>query len=295
MPLGKQPVNPLDVLREKRVLSQRSVQTKDLTVCYRHDLPGYFEAPGGLSHHLITFFLTKNPRQVTHLSECGEFDGEMAKGEFYLFPAEVSGFTCWETIDKTLHLAIAPNLLHRVAGEIGCLNPSQVELLPTFKAYDRKIEQIALSLFSELHGDRLGEQLYLESLANILAIHLLRHYCAFKPVFREYAGLAPYKLRQILDYIDAYLDTNLSLEVMANLVGISRCYFADQFKQSMGISPHRYVNQQRVEKAKQLLRQRQLPIAQLAIECGFASQSHLNKVFRKLTGVTPKAYREEGA
>jgi AraC family transcriptional regulator len=69
--------------------------------------------------------------------------------------------------------------------------------------------------------------------------------------------------------------------------------FATQFKQVMGISPHQYVIQQRIEKAKQYLRSHKLSITEIALECGFANQSHLTKIFKEQTGITPKAYRTQ--
>ena len=286
--------NPLAIFANKPVISKHSVAVEeDLIVHYRHDLPGELAVDKELSHHLITFFLTENQRQITHFNHHGEYDGQMNAGEFYLCPAQVSGFTAWQTVDETLHILIKSDLLRRVATETECLNPDKIELLPILKTKDAQIEQLARLFFAQINNKSLGERLYLESLTNVLVLHLLRNYCVFEPKFRKYSqGLAPYKLRQTLDYIHAYLDRDLSLELMAKQIGMSRCYFADRFKQTMGIPPHQYVNQQRVEKAKQLLRQRARSIAEIALECGFANQSHLNKVFRKYTKVTPKTYRD---
>ena len=163
-----------------------------------------------------------------------------------------------------------------------------------FITYDPQIEQLTKLLFWEMQNNSLGGKLYLESLTQVLVINLLRNYSVFEPVFRKYNdGLAPYKLRQTIDYIHAYLDRDLSLKVMAEQIGMSRSYFAVRFKQAMGISPHQYVNQQRIKQAKQLLKERKLAIAEIALECGFASQSHLNKVFCSYVGMTPKSYREQ--
>jgi AraC family transcriptional regulator len=152
---------------------------------------------------------------------------------------------------------------------------------------------LAQLFLAEMTGDRFGKRLYLESLSEVLAVHLLRNYCVFEPLFPKYTnGLTPDKLRQTIDYIQAYLDTDLSLEVMAKQIGMSRCYFASQFKQAMGISPHQYVNQQRIKKAQQLLRQER-SLVEIALDCGFASQSHFNKVFRQYVGMTPKNYQQQ--
>jgi AraC family transcriptional regulator len=287
-------INPSLIFADKPVKSDRSIGMEDFLVYYRQDLPGELEIPEGLTHHLITFFLTDNQRQVTHLDRHGEYDGPMKQGEFYLYPAAVSGFTSWAAADETLHLFIKPDLLRSVAIETESLNPDKIELLPVLKTYDPQIEQLTKLLFWEMQNNSLGGKLYLESLKQVLVIHLLRNYSVFEPVFRKYNnGLPPYKLRQTIEYIQAYLDRDLSLKVMAEQIGMSRSYFAVRFKQAMGIPPHQYVNQQRIEKAKQLLKERSLTIAEIALECGFASQSHLNKVFRKYVGTTPKNYREK--
>jgi AraC family transcriptional regulator len=141
----------------------------------------------------------------------------------------------------------------------------------------------------------LGGQLYGESLANLLLIHLLRHYCASEPKLKQYqGGLPKHKLQQAIDYIQANLDQKLSLEAIAQHLNMSVYHFCDLFKQSIGIAPYKYVLQQRVERAKLLLKDEERAIVDIALDCGFANQTHLNKHFRKLTGTTPKAYRERG-
>ena len=136
-------------------------------------------------------------------------------------------------------------------------------------------------------------QLYGESLANLFLIHLLRHYCAFEPKLKQYqGGLPKQKLQQAIDYIHANLDQKLSLDAIAQQLNMSVYHFCDLFKQSVGIAPYKYVLQQRVERAKQLLKDEERAIVDIALECGFANQTHLNKLFRKYTGMTPKAYRD---
>ena len=289
------PDNLLSLFKQKPARSQKSIcVAKDLTLHYRSDLPGELETSEGFTHHLLTVFLTANERQTTHIDHFGEHDGRMEKGEFYLYPAKASGFTRWQVEDKTLHLIIEPNLLHKVAIETECLNGDRLELLPLLKNYDPQIDRLTQLLVAEIESGSFGGQLYLESLGNILAIHLLRNYCIFEPIFRQYAdGLASYKLRRVIDYIEAYLDTDLSLEAMAKQVDMSRYYFASQFKQAMGISPYQYVVRQRIKKAQKLLESRQRSLSQIALDCGFASQSHFNKVFRQYVGTTPKKYREK--
>jgi AraC family transcriptional regulator len=90
----------------------------------------------------------------------------------------------------------------------------------------------------------------------------------------------------------ANLTQDLSILDLATLTGMSESHFSRSFKRSVGISPYQYLIQQRVERAKQLLEQRSISISTIALDCGFANQTHLTKVFRQMTGMTPKAYQK---
>jgi AraC family transcriptional regulator len=212
---------------------------------------------------------------------------------FLLVPAKTPAFFWWNQSDESIALNIKPSALQQFAIETNCLNPTQVELRPIVYSRDPKIEFFARAFHEEMQNDGLGGQLYSESLANLFLIHLLRHYCAFEPKLKQYqGGLPKYKLQQAIDYIQANLDQKLSLEAIARHLNMSVYHFCDLFKQSIGIAPYKYVLQQRVERAKRLLKDEERAIVDIALECGFANQTHLNKHFRKLTGMTPKTYRD---
>lgn len=106
-------------------------------------------------------------------------------------------------------------------------------------------------------------------------------------------GLPKYPLNKAIDYIHAHLEQEIKLLQLANSVGMSQYYFCRLFKQSMGVSPHQYVLRQRVERAKQLLRRQQFSIVDVALQCGFASQSHLNRHFKRIVGVTPLTFLKQ--
>jgi transcriptional regulator GlxA family with amidase domain len=104
-------------------------------------------------------------------------------------------------------------------------------------------------------------------------------------------GLTRTQLQQVLDYIHTHLDQDLSLAELAETLNLSPTHFATAFKQSIEVSPHQYVIQQRVERAKLMLSKTDLAIADIALQVGFSSQSHLNQQFKRLTGMTPKQVR----
>ncbi|MGL6338207.1 MAG: helix-turn-helix domain-containing protein [Waterburya sp.] len=157
------------------------------------------------------------------------------------------------------------------------------------------IYQIGVALKAALfkHSDR--SRLYAETLVNTLILHLLEHYTTIRPNLREcVAGKLPqYKLQQVIDYIDAYLDRDLSLQELSNLVQMSPHYFSTLFKQSTGTTPHQYVIRCRIQRAKCLMAQAKLSLAEIATQVGFVDQSHLHRHFKRLMGVTPKIFSQE--
>lgn len=104
-------------------------------------------------------------------------------------------------------------------------------------------------------------------------------------------GIPPRALQRVRDYIGRNLDKSIDLDDLARVTGLSRCHFARAFKQSVGTTPHYYLMQKRVEYASKLLRETDIPLAQIALECGFSDQSHLSRRFRMVFKRTPRAFR----
>jgi RpiB/LacA/LacB family sugar-phosphate isomerase len=105
-------------------------------------------------------------------------------------------------------------------------------------------------------------------------------------------GLPPRRLHRVFSHIRENIARDLSVTELAQVVGMSQYYFSKLFKMSTGTTPHQYVMRQRVERAQELLRETQTPLAQVATQVGFETQSHFTSVFRRLVGATPKHYRE---
>ncbi len=191
---------------------------------------------------------------------------------------------------ETTHCYLDPVFLAQVAYESG--NPEQVELKPALSTLDPLVSQIILALRTVLETDATNSCFYAESMATALAAHLLRNYSTRKHSLQEHEdGLPKYKLKQALEYINSHLSENVSLAAISEELGMSQYYFCRLFKQSTGATPHAYLISQRVERSKQLLKQRELTINVIAIECGFANPSHFAKHFKKHTGLSPKQFR----
>ncbi|NJO52060.1 MAG: helix-turn-helix transcriptional regulator [Leptolyngbyaceae cyanobacterium RM2_2_4] len=152
-------------------------------------------------------------------------------------------------------LAVTPDFFHQVVQE--WVNPDATQLIPhPSDSPDPLFWGIWTALKAEIESNYLGGRLYGDSLVNTLAVHLLRNYCNHTPQITTHCGgLSKLKLKLALDYIHAnLLDEALSLEAIATKVKMSQYYFCTLFKQSTGISPWQYVIQQRVERAKELLK-----------------------------------------
>ena len=172
-------------------------------------------------------------------------------------------------------------------------NSNLIEIIPHWKISDPLIFGIGWALKTELESGGLNGTLYVDALKNTLSMHILHRYCAQKPHLRDFeGGLEPGKLQIVINYINDYLNRNLYLTELANLVQISPYYFSRLFKKLTGTTPHQYVTQCRIEKAKELLKMRDLSIAYISQQVGFNDQSHFSKTFCKIVGVTPKKYRD---
>ena len=104
-------------------------------------------------------------------------------------------------------------------------------------------------------------------------------------------GLPPRARQRVREYIDAHLESNVSLEMLAGIAGLSISRFARAFKQSEGVTPHEYVMRCRVRRAQELLAATDMSLSQIAYTSGFSDQSHLTRRFREQVGLTPSSYR----
>ncbi|MEG4305912.1 AraC family transcriptional regulator [Microcoleus sp. D3_18a_C4] len=278
----------LDIIAEFR--STPPIRVGGLAINYLINPPSELETAPSTNHFLLVS-LSHGNRQVNQF-ENKEYDGVNNIGDFFFLPAGIPAFWAWETTDEALAFTMPPDFLSDIAATTECLNPHKLELRSVLLDRDPQLETIARSFLSEMTNDGLGGRLYTESLANLLGIHLLRHYCTAPATVRTYkGGLSDFQLKSAIDYIRSNLDAQFSLENIAAELNLSHYYFCALFKQSMGVSPWQYVIQQRVERAKELLKNRDLSISEVALACGFSNQSHLNKHFRSATGIAPGIYR----
>ena len=249
---------------------------------------------GARREHIITLCLASEPHRIWQAMGDRSFVGVYTKGDLSITPADVPIACQAYGDDHYLEITIPPQFLKQIAEETINHDPDRLELATEFRVRNLQIEQLAMMLRTELHQgeDGMG-RLYVESLANALTINLLRDYSGTKANILNYErGLNNRALLTVTDYINDCLAQQIKLKDLAEFLGMSQFHFSRLFKRSTGLSPHQYVMQKRIELAQQLLK-KDISIADIALSCGFNSQSHLGKYFRKMTGTTPSAYRKK--
>ncbi len=211
-------------------------------------------------------------------------------GEISVTPAGIRYSAHWEEELESLTVSLTEDYLKRATIDFEANRNARVVL--SCGPQDLLVRSIALALAAEIDSDQPAGKLYAESLVNTLAVHLLRHYSTDSLVDDlSFGGLPAHKLRRATEFIEENLDRDLELSQIAQAVELSPYHFARSFKQSSGFTPIQFLMQRRVELAKRLLTESEAPIVEVALSAGFKNQSHFTTLFRKLTSMTPKNYR----
>jgi AraC family transcriptional regulator len=249
-----------------------------------------------LSTHWLNFPLGQ-PMYLTQQHDNRLHESIFHKGDLIFVPAGQPSYWRSQANNNTpqsiLRIYLQPELVTQIveASELDC---SQLDLTHSYSQSAPHLHKIAVMLLAELQSCGIMGELYVESLTQLLVIELLRHYSRAQTITSVQSSLTHFRLQSAIDYIHAHLDLDLTLVQIAASINISPSHFASLFKQATGISLHQYVIKQRVERAKLLLANKDLPIASIAFQVGFSSQSHLNWHCKRLTGMTPKQLSKIG-
>lgn len=260
----------------------RSRQWGPLSATEVHATPGRY--PGLVtSDHRLIFYLT--PEVPTDCACEGVAQRRIqAPYDFDIVPAGASGV--WEDHAPCdmVSVRLAPKLVTSTA-EALALPGGRAEFAPRLGGRDALVEHIIRALVAEIAAPAPAGRIYADSLATALTTRLLQNFATVAAAGRQ--TLSKPQIRRIVDYVEVNLDGELSLEQLADVAGMSIPHLTTLFRRTMGQSVHAYVMERRVQRARALLLDRRLSIAQVALETGFAHQSHLARWMRRLLGVTP--------
>jgi len=168
------------------------------------------------------------------------------------------------------------------------------------RAYGKFADPRLSALMAAVNAERVSGfpsgRLFLDSIELALAVALVNDYVVRRASPRIYrGGLAPARLRKVVELVHAEMDSDLSLEELADAAGLSINHFSEMFRESTGQSPHQFVLHRRVDRAKEMLRAAEMRVLDVAVACGFQNQQHFARVFRKVCGASPTEYRKEFA
>jgi AraC family transcriptional regulator len=254
--------------------------------------PAFERAVPALPHHRLVL-VARPPEQLDLRYEGVKRHVPTPAGSITLVPA---GSPVWARSSghkDELHIFLKAGLVARVAAEAFDLDPARLTVPPLDGLDLPQLRAAMWAVDAELTAGGAGGPLAAESLANVLAVHLIRHVLApHQPPRRREGTLPRAKLRAVVEYVEEHLDVSPTLKQMAALVRLSPYYFARQFKRATGLPPHQYVVARRVERAKQLLQtESDLSLAEVAAHVDFSDQSQFSHHFKRLVGVTPGQFR----
>jgi AraC family transcriptional regulator len=281
-----------DVLKlypEGLLLSSEQAGWDAIQLQYHRHPPHQLSENYSRQHRIIIHDRIASPPLVEEMIEHRFQTKQFNDGDVTVVPADVLNSAAWDTEYQFITLSCEPSIF--ACHTFDLTNIAAIEFVPSFSRSDPLIHSIGLALKAELECSGIGSRLYVDSLTAALMTHLLRHYSAQKPIEQKHhSGLSKRQLQQVANFVDRHLDQDIALAELAALVRMSPSYFSSLFKQSTRLTPYQYVIQFRIERAKQLLRQGELSIADVAHSLGFTHQSHLSRHFKRLVGVTPKTF-----
>jgi AraC family transcriptional regulator len=289
------PLGPLDWLR---LLPHQAAASSDRLGWVGLEAARYQAASAAelnlsaVTHHLLILY-ARPPEELDMRYEGVKRHVPPPAGSISLVPAGSPAWVWASGRREQMFHFLEPGLMGRVAAEAFDLDPARLAV-PPLDGLDLPQLRAAMSAVdAELTAGAAGGRLAAESLANLLAVHLIRHVSAPRqPAHRRAATLPRAKLRAVVEYVEEHLGGSPTLEQLAAVARLSPNYFVSQFKRATGLPPHQYVIQRRVDRARQILQNgTELSLAEVAAHAGFSDQSQFSHHFKRVVGVTPGQFR----
>lgn len=289
LPLGVSDTHGILLRPEhKKLATSDTLAWRSLYVSRQLEQP-YSDRFAGRDDHLIIVHLS-GPVKVER-----DFSGERSRsrittgGLFILPPKRDFGVSLLAPLE-TVHLYVRSKLVTAAASELCKGDPASLQFIPRLGEHDGLIEQLGRMACQMLEDQQ--SDFFADGIARLLAAQLVRHHSTgLQQDLPRITGLQPHQMNAVRELIEDQMDEALNIEQLAAAAGLSPIHFARQFKRTTGTSPHQYLMEARVTRARDLLSTR-LSIAEIAYQCGFSHQEHMTRLFGRQLGVTPAAYRK---
>lgn len=284
-------VIPVETVASSEDRGWRSLEASQ----FRYAIEGFY-LPGFAGHAVV---LHLGPTAGLVEREEGRLHRAVVRrGDVSVVPAGLESEWWWEDGREVerLHTYLDPAVFRMAAAEAGA-EPERLEVLNSVAIRDSVLKQTGMALLKEITSGGPADKLYAESLAQGLAVHLLRRHSSLgrKPsrnlAPQRTGRLSKASLHSVTDYVGDNLSGDLSLADMAAAANLSPYHFARTFKRSTGLSPYQYVLHRRMERARELLKASELPVGEVARSVGFTSPSHFSQQFRRIVGYSPSDLR----
>jgi AraC family transcriptional regulator len=255
-----------------------------------------FEAiESGVRHPFLIYHLSHPTAVMRKISGASRERALIGPRRICVTPAGATAQWQHSGHPEILQVYLRDSVYATVVKEMYGCDISAAQIVPRFAIFDPLLEQLAVAVVSALRDGSVQDGLYVDTLAQMMAVHLARYHSSRSRSVNTAVTkpICSWKMKRLIDFIEENLDRDLSLEVMAADAEVSPLYLPRAFKAAVGQSPHQYVLQRRIQKARSLLTNTDSPIADIALAVGFSSQSHLSNWFRRLVGVSPASYRRQ--
>lgn len=252
-----------------------------------HELAG----PADHTRHVVSVALSRYRCEAFVDGNC-RYAGNWQPGDVQLMQAGVVPRGVFGGSWRVLHIYIP----HITMSEALGVQPGTLELTDPLGRQDRQFATVGLAFARAMLDQTLGSRLEMEAMGLSILAKLARHWSnlsASKSGKPERGGLAPYQLKRACEAMGSQFDADLSLDDLAAIAGCSPTHFSRAFKQSTGLAPFRWLIERRIEKAKRLLEENRLSLAEIALAVGFSAQPQFTTAFSRVTGLTPGAWRRE--
>lgn len=240
-----------------------------------------------IGHSLVIHLSSPALVELTTEGHCDT--RQRVPGDLAILPATAVRQVRSRDPHEVLAISVSQEVVVQTALDSGDGTP--FELVPRPYYRDARLEHICWALKAEAESDYVSGPLYGESLALAVCVHLLRQRFGKDLSTAKKGGMTPRNLRRVLDYIGSNLDSPLRMADLAELSGLSQYRFAHNFKCATGLPPYQYVLRARLDQAKQMLRQTNLSVLDIAYAVGYQSIGRFNSLFKRELGTTPSNYR----
>lgn len=285
-----------DIYPSEPLLSSEKIRRTSVSDIFTLE---YFEAEPGemptqvFDQHHILINLNPNSHRVENWRAGEHRDFTYSQFEIALTPAGVESGWKWHAKSQVIVITLDPKKFEQFAAkELGViLSTEHLDDIPQFK--DEDICKAAEFVYHAIEDKSLGYEVLYESLARVFLVKLVQKY-GKKQIedYDEKKGFSSTKYKRVMEFVKNNFSQNISLEDLAQAAGLSAHHFSRLFKETIGKTPMQFVQEHRVEEAKSMLRDPNLPLIDIAHRCGFSDQAHFSRVFKKSTGNTPKLFRK---